>query len=63
MHQRIGIPETNSEFLKENRYSRAVLASNFMNEVQDNNLKFEDFDEETRDNFMWLFKRLESVLY
>ncbi len=63
LHQRVGIPETNSEFLKENRYSRAVLASNFMNEVQDNNLKFGDFDEETRDNFMWLFQKLESVLY
>lgn len=63
LHQRVGIPESNSEFLKENRYSRAVLASNFMNEVQDNNLKFEDFDEETRDNFRWLFNRLDSVLY
>ncbi len=63
LHQRVGIPESNTEFLKENRYSRAVLASNFMNEVQDNNLKFENFDEETRDNFMWLFQKLESVLY
>lgn len=63
LHQRVGIPESNSIFLKDNRYSRAVLASNFMNEVQDNNMKFEDFDDETKENFMWLFRKLENILY
>ena len=62
LHKRIGIPESNSEFLKENKLSRTILASNFMNEVQDKRLNFNSFDGETRENFEWLFRRLEMVI-
>ena len=62
LHKRIGIPESNSEYLKENKLSRTILASNFMNEVQDKRLNFNSFDGETRENFAWLFRRLEMVI-
>jgi len=62
LQQRIGITESNSEYMKENNLSRTILASNFMNEVQDKHLSFKSFDEETRENFRWLFNKIEKIL-
>jgi len=62
LHQRIGIPESNADFLRENKFSRTLLASNFVSEVQEKNIKFADFDEETKENFEWLFQKLSSLL-
>lgn len=62
LHQRVGITEKNSEYVELNEISRAKLASDFILHVQDNNVRFEDFDEETRDNIKQLIKKLDSYL-
>ncbi len=62
LHQRVGITEKNSEYIELNEISRAKLASDFILHVQDNNVKFEDFDEETRDNIKQMIKKLDSYL-
>lgn len=60
--QRVGIPETNSEYIIENNLSRVMLASSFAQMVKSNNLKFSDFDEETKSNFKKLAKNLNDLL-
>ena len=62
LHQRVGITEKNSEYVELNEISRAKLASDFILHVQDNGVKFEDFDEETRDNIKQMIKKLDSYL-
>ncbi|UCG28839.1 MAG: AAA family ATPase [Bacteroidales bacterium] len=62
LHQRIGIPESNSEFIKINGYSRSILAANFMQTCRDAKLKFSDFDDETQDNFESLFREIQKRL-
>jgi predicted ATP-dependent endonuclease of OLD family len=62
LHQRVGITEKNSEYIELNDISRAKLASDFILHVQDNGVKFEDFDEETRDNIKQLIRKLDSFL-
>jgi hypothetical protein len=58
----VGITEKNSEYIELNEISRAKLASDFILHVQDNSVKFEDFDDETRDNIKQLIKKLDSFL-
>lgn len=60
LHERIGIPERNSEFVHENQLSATLLASSFMKQVQ--NLKMADFDEETQENIDQLFQKLNDLL-
>jgi ABC-type cobalamin/Fe3+-siderophores transport system ATPase subunit len=62
LHQRVGITEKNSEYIEMNDISRAKLASDFILHVQDTGVKFEDFDEETRDNIKQLIRKLDSYL-
>ncbi len=62
LHQRVGITEKNSEYIELNEISRAKLASDFILHVQDNGVRFEDFDEETRDNIKKMIKKLDSFL-
>ncbi len=62
LHQRVGITEKNSEYIEVNEISRAKLASDFILHVQDNGVRFEDFDEETRDNIKQLIRKLDSYL-
>ena len=62
LHKRIGIPESNSEYLEENNILRPVLASGFMDYVEENDVKFDSFDEETRENFVHLFQMLDKGL-
>jgi energy-coupling factor transporter ATP-binding protein EcfA2 len=62
LHQRVGITEKNSEYVELNEISRAKLASDFILHVQDNDVRFEDFDEETRDNIKQMIKKLDSFL-
>ena len=62
LHKRIGIPESNLEYIVNNTLSRSILASNFMREVKDSKLKWGSLDEETRDNFSYLFDELSKRL-
>jgi predicted ATP-dependent endonuclease of OLD family len=62
LHQRVGITEKNSEYIELNDISRAKLASDFILHVQDHGVRFEDFDEETRDNIKQLIRKLDGHL-
>ena len=62
LHQRVGITEKNSEYIEMNDVSRSKLASDFILHVQDNDVRIEDFDEETRDNIKWLIQKLDGHL-
>lgn len=62
LHQRIGIPESNSDFIKMNKLSRSILAANFVQTIQDEKLTFSNFDEETRDNFERLILEIDKRL-
>ncbi|MBN2038773.1 MAG: AAA family ATPase [Spirochaetes bacterium] len=62
LHKRVGITESNVEYIENKNLSRNILASNFVLHVQNNNVKLEDFDEETRENIRILIYNLESLL-
>ena len=62
LHERIGITESNSEFIKLNNYSRTKLASGFMLHVLHEKIKIDDFDEETRHNIQMLFGNIGEIL-
>ncbi|MCD6200199.1 MAG: AAA family ATPase [Bacteroidales bacterium] len=56
LHQRIGIPESNSDFVRDNKLSRTLLASDFLKSIQE--MKITDFDEETRENIENVFQAI-----
>ena len=60
LHQRIGIPESNSEYVLDNRLSRTLLASNFLKTAA--NMKITDLDEETRENIERVFQSIDEKL-
>jgi predicted ATP-dependent endonuclease of OLD family len=59
---REGITVRNSEYLKDNNFSRAILASNFLQEVNNGNISFKKLDEETQENLSAFAKLLTSLL-
>ena len=59
---REGITVKNSEYLKDNNYSRAILASNFLQEVNSGTVEFKKLDEETRENLENFTKKLSGLL-
>ena len=59
---REGITVRNSEYLIDNNSSRAILASNLLQEVTDGNLRINAFDEETRENLKQFVQRLSAIL-
>ncbi len=59
---REGITVRNSEYLIDNNYSRAILASNFLQEVDNENVSFKTLDDETRDNMNNFIKQLSILL-
>lgn len=62
VHVREGITVSNSEYLKDNNHSRAILSSNFLQAVTKKKVVFKDFDEETRDNLNAFIAKLTLVL-
>lgn len=56
--KRIGISESNSEFIRQNELSRPLLASSFAQSVSSGILTIDDFDEETKSNLRELFDPL-----
>ena len=58
LHKRIGIPESNSDYIEENNLMRPLLASGFMDYIEENDIQFDAFDEETQENFENLFEIL-----
>jgi ABC-type ATPase involved in cell division len=59
---REGITVRNSEYLIDNNYSRAILASNFLQEVTNDNVTFKSLDDETRDNLNNFIQQLSILL-
>ena len=59
---REGITVKNSEYLKDNNYSRAILASNFLQEVNNGNVNFKNLDDESRDNLNQCMQQLTILL-
>ncbi len=60
LHKREGITESISEYVETNNLSRTILASEFIRHVQDEDIKFSDFDSDTRANFKMLFDKLKK---
>ena len=59
---REGITVKNSEYLNDNNYSRAILASNLLQEVNSENISLKNLDEETQENLQMFIKLLTSIL-
>jgi hypothetical protein len=59
---REGITVKNSEYLIDNNLSRVILASNFLQEVNNKNVSFKSLDEESRDNLNYIIKQLSAIL-
>ena len=59
---REGITVKNSEYLKDNNFSRAVLSSRFLQEITAGNIKADILDEESRENLDMFVKKLASKL-
>ncbi len=59
---REGITVNNSDYLLDNNYSRAVLASNFLQEVESGQVAFKKLDEESCDNLKRFKSQMEGLL-
>ena len=59
---REGITVANSDYLKDNNYSRAILASNFLQDVNNGEVELKKLDDETRENLKQFKDRLTSML-
>ncbi len=62
LQKRVGITESNSEYIMTNDLSRTLLAASFLTYIQDNKIQLTDFDEETQDNFKKLFAIIEKMV-
>lgn len=62
LHKRVNVSGSNLEFVEKNNLSRSILSSNFVLHVQNNNIRFTDFNEETRENFSILVQSLDRLL-
>jgi len=59
---REGITVKNSEYVKDNNYSRTILASNFLQEVVTGQVVFKNLDDESRDNLNQCIQKLSGKL-
>ncbi len=59
---REGITVQNSEYLKDNNHSRAILASNFLQEVTSEKISFKNLDDESRENLKMCVQQLATLL-
>jgi len=59
---REGITVKNSEYVKDNNFSRTILSSNFLNEVNAGEVVFKNLDDETRDNLNQCMQKLTGML-
>jgi hypothetical protein len=62
LNKRVGITESNSEYIKNNNLSRSILASDFLSRTENKKLSIEDFDDETQKNLNTLVSSLEKML-
>ena len=62
INKRVGITETNSDYIEENDISLPVLAMNFFNNVKEGRIKISELDKDTRENIKGLVNRIASTL-
>jgi predicted ATP-dependent endonuclease of OLD family len=62
LHKRVGITESISEYIETNNLSRSILASEFIRHIQDEEIRFSDFDSDTRRNFKMIFDKLRTYM-
>ncbi|MBN2486865.1 MAG: AAA family ATPase [Bacteroidales bacterium] len=60
--QRTGITEKISEFIINNSLSRKILATNFVNNINEGKVVFSNFDETTKENINMLFLHIKELL-
>ncbi len=58
LKKREGITDTNSQYITANRLSRTILATNFVNNLEEMHLSLDDFDDKTVKNLKSLFNRI-----
>ncbi len=62
LNDRVGITESNYEYIENNNLSRTVLASNFVNAAQSGKIKPGDLDNDTKNNFQRLLENIDQHL-
>jgi len=62
LQKRIGITESNSEYIENNNLSRIILVTNFLNYLKTEKISFADFDNTTRKNIQQLFEKINRAL-
>jgi predicted ATP-dependent endonuclease of OLD family len=62
LQQREGITDKNSEYIIEQRLSRTILASQFINYCETKNIKLNDFDDVTQKNISLLVEKIKKSL-
>jgi predicted ATP-dependent endonuclease of OLD family len=61
LNERVGITMKNSEYIRDNKLSRTILASEFCTRIEKEGIVMDRFDEETRANFNVLFAILAEM--
>ncbi|MBN2763004.1 MAG: AAA family ATPase [Bacteroidales bacterium] len=62
LQKRVGITESNSDYIAGNGLSRMILVTNFMNYLKNEKVSLSDFDDDTRKNFKQLFDKIKKAL-
>jgi predicted ATP-dependent endonuclease of OLD family len=62
LKQRVGITESNSQYISSNNLSRIILASDFSSYSEKDKPGREDFDEESRSNFELVFTAIRKII-
>ena len=62
LQKRIGITESNSEYIENNGLSRMILVTNFLHQLQTEQTDISAFDDETRKNFKYVFEKIKKAL-
>ncbi len=61
LNKRVGITESNSEYVETNNLSRSILASNFSRLIEEKKLTLKDFDDETQENITNLVSKIKTL--
>ncbi len=61
LQKREGITEMNSEYITTNRLSRTILATNFINSLEEKDISLKDFDDKTVRNLKSLFNKIVDI--
>ena len=60
--KRVGITDMNSEYISINNLSRKILATNFVNQINESKITFKDFDQTSQENIKAMFDRIIQLI-